>query len=648
VDGDGISASYDNCPEVYNPEQLDTLDDLDANGRGAACDTCPGSSNETQFLSNLNGEVEWALADYPNEPYDRANYATDGLFQQARATWLATFKPDGCDPLPVPLASLANRDNDTAALPAPALPSAPAGPFCYLGCDTVIRNEIKIDGRTTPLTPATGSSSATVGVRFCDCKFLPDGSTSSMYGRAACAQSQGTASCVYNPSLYSNTQSTNPWKKIRTPQFSNNAWGTGTTTSEWTFSGGPNADSNLLWDFRSLGVAVMTEFHDAPNSAVMKGQNVKGVLWTLMRQLSPPVAGISNADMAARSASLSSGDAAWYHSPKKPNLIYHTREPLFCPSCPQGFQHPYYARGYPDWRMTLENASIWMPRPDSRTVSHYDQVAAGTVRHVPASEPFHKLARDFLTGSSFVRAVGVEGENVTRVLTSTSLEALPNRGTYSSPSGGPPTATGRGYAFSATKQRLYVLGGVKGVSSPAPTNEGWVFDLTSGTGSWRQFAFPAGESVGTVLAMAYRWQDQSIYFLDKSGSSLRIRRWNAQRKLLTGVIQTLATFPTSWNAFSKVELVNSPDGGMLLVAWQGTGSQKTWVGRVSVDKTSEIALRSLTKSTVPIEMPPAAGPTGYVSVLRSGTAGSEPYAVTTTFTSMPPPAAADRPIISPH
>lgn len=51
LDGDGINASEDNCPEIYNPEQ----EDVDGDGMGDACDPC---DNANVFISgNVNGDM---------------------------------------------------------------------------------------------------------------------------------------------------------------------------------------------------------------------------------------------------------------------------------------------------------------------------------------------------------------------------------------------------------------------------------------------------------------------------------------------------------------------------------------------------------------------------------------------------------------
>jgi hypothetical protein len=48
--GDGVPNQYDNCPYVYNPDQLDT----DGDGIGDACDNCPYVANPDQAISPDN------------------------------------------------------------------------------------------------------------------------------------------------------------------------------------------------------------------------------------------------------------------------------------------------------------------------------------------------------------------------------------------------------------------------------------------------------------------------------------------------------------------------------------------------------------------------------------------------------------------
>jgi hypothetical protein len=51
MDGDGVEDAVDNCPDVFNPFQLD----LDADGVGEACDNCPLLPNPMQEDSDSDG-----------------------------------------------------------------------------------------------------------------------------------------------------------------------------------------------------------------------------------------------------------------------------------------------------------------------------------------------------------------------------------------------------------------------------------------------------------------------------------------------------------------------------------------------------------------------------------------------------------------
>lgn len=652
LDGDGIAYGHDNCPDVYNPEQLATLDDdedldgdgiVDGDGIGAACDLCPDDPGGRRLEKNLNSEVEWAAAGYPTAPV-RSSYASDAAYAQALGTWRAGFRSDSCDPAPVPLQQLLDRTSDPGALPGfpSGIPSQ-----CSGSCELSIRNEIKIDGRTTQAWDAAevpASTTVKTGLRWCNCGSLSGANTMTPEGRRRCAQDQAANRCQFNPNDYNTTSGA--WKTITTP-VTGNSWAFGATTPsaprEWDLA--PTADFQTLWDFRTLGSAVTTTLFSG--TTVPRSQSVTGVLWATNRQLSAPHAVVTDALVRSRGSSLGTGDAWWGYRLATPRTLWYTAETLFCADCPQGFQTPYHEVSNPEWRMTPENASVWMPTPDVRTVSHYEQVAAGTVRHVGASEPFAVLSRLFPPGATFPRAVGVEGQAVTRILNSASLSSLPERATYSAATPSPTTASSRGYAYSASRRRLYVVGGVVGQTVVLPTNDGHWLDLETGT--WRRFLFPSGEGVGAVLAASYRWQDEAVYFLDKSGSTLRLRRWNAQRNTAQHVVQTLATFPTSWNAFARYDLVATPSGDLLLVAWQGTGIYKTWVGRLALSPSSVVSLAAVRKSTTAIQAPPAAGHTGYTQVVRSvATPPQEPVATTVPFASMLAPGTGDAPTLLEH
>jgi CSLREA domain-containing protein len=51
VDGDGVHVDVDNCPIVYNPNQINS----DTDSHGDACDNCPNTDNETQADADSDG-----------------------------------------------------------------------------------------------------------------------------------------------------------------------------------------------------------------------------------------------------------------------------------------------------------------------------------------------------------------------------------------------------------------------------------------------------------------------------------------------------------------------------------------------------------------------------------------------------------------
>jgi hypothetical protein len=274
------------------------------------------------------------------------------------------------------------------------------------------------------------------------------------------------------------------------------------------------------------------------------------------------------------------------------------------------------------------------------TREHFDAVAEGTRLHVSASEPPSLLAAQRATGQALVRALGLRSDgSLVSQLSSQGFEALPLASELSG-NGGPSFTRGEGLAFSALEQRLYVLGGVTDTNQPK--NAGWFFDLDSA--SWRSFDMPAGESVGQVLAMSYRHVDRATYFLDKSGTTLRLRRWHAQRKLDAGALVTLATFPSSWSAFGEYALVTGPTGDIGIVAYRGTSTTKTRLGRFTLSPAHRISMAELSSLTTQILAPPALTPLGFAYTVDAAT----PYAQTLAFATMPTAWRTNAPTIGAH
>lgn len=94
--GDGVGDNADNCPDVYNPDQLDT----DNDGVGDACDNCPVHFNPTQLDTDNDGLGEVCDSDAVDSDNDGINDGWEltqfGDLDQSSAT---DFDGDGLNDL---------------------------------------------------------------------------------------------------------------------------------------------------------------------------------------------------------------------------------------------------------------------------------------------------------------------------------------------------------------------------------------------------------------------------------------------------------------------------------------------------------------------------------------------------------------------
>jgi len=81
ADCDGFDDETDNCPNLYNPDQLDT----DGDGKGDACDNCPNTANANQL--DTDGDGVGDACDICSGFDDNMDADGDGV-------------PDGCDICP--------------------------------------------------------------------------------------------------------------------------------------------------------------------------------------------------------------------------------------------------------------------------------------------------------------------------------------------------------------------------------------------------------------------------------------------------------------------------------------------------------------------------------------------------------------------
>ncbi|MBK6518727.1 MAG: trypsin-like serine protease [Polyangiaceae bacterium] len=633
ADGDGIPASCDSCPTVYNPEQLTEVDDEDLDGLGDACDLCDWAVDPVDQLGNRNREIEFAVA-YPNAErvpvLDRDDFASDAAFQLAVDDYRAAFFPDTCDPMPVPAAVLKSG----GGLPQ-APPSDPLDPTCQLytqGCSSHFNNlvELQVFSSTTinAVIQQNGPIDATVGLRWCDCQAVQGGTPASFEGRTACRR-DFTSNCRFDEDLYDSTGPSNRWLAVRTKDL-NQPWSAAQVGDEWPLEVGSETRS-VVWDYTALGA----QYLDSSTNF----QSVNGILWAHTTELSATVPEIDGdgRPLVRFANSLNSGAASWGYYPEG-HLWVAINDWIVCPMCGiDGVAQPLHEAGNPHWVTTFPGAYAPALSPDPATRDYYSQVALERAIHVGASEPLVWLERAMGGAKRFTRGVGVDrnsGRVSGKVLTQ-GLDALPVYDDFD-PGGGPVLAGDEGLAFSAIEQRLYVLGG-SGESEGA----GWLLDLEGTTAGWRHFSMPDGEKVSRVYTAVYRHEDRSVYFLD-GGSPLRLRRWNAQRTLRAGVLQTIAELPESWDGFGAYALIAGPRGELGLVAYRGSGASASKIGVLHADEEGTFELVKITSPATDLIGPPMIAPLGIVYTTDSAKGARLP------FGEMDPPDGAELPTFYPH
>ncbi len=583
-DRDGLSDTCDNCPDVSNPDQLDT--DLD--GIGDVCQHCvsvnPLDASGLAEAPNLNLEVELALFDPDLTAVPtlvREDFTDDAAgqaqFDAAVAQQLAAFHPDACDPMPVPSQQLI----DGGDLPGGAVTINPNDVQCatFGGCELTISNRIEVEVKPSDFVDA-GGAVATVGLRWCDCSQVGS-PTGDIVGRTRCRR-DGPVPCSYVPTDYTNQSS--PWLEIETRSEST-GWTSPDAGREWDVAVGGTLTA--FWDFTALPPGVITS---SPNR-----ESVNGILWAHIDGLDRVVHGIDVSELRRRGNTLGSGDAFWSYGPKGTEPYTSTNEWYACPSCPFPFLQRYVERGRPhDWSETILDGSSRINPPSEIVQQYYEEVANGTIRHVPASEPLAILDKAFPAGTTWTRALGIDTEGEILPITASSL------GDFSGPLKRPTSAAraassvetsaasaigeGSALAFSAIKGRLYVIGGRR--SDGEFRGTGTFHDL--GTGAWRDFELPSEDPVEDVISATFRYEDEAVYFLDRRDGHVRLRRWNAQRRVLDGLVQTIAVFPKAWSVFGSHDVVAGTSGELAVVGRNGPANRKSWVLRMRVERHRQV------------------------------------------------------------
>lgn len=179
------------------------------------------------------------------------------------------------------------------------------------------------------------------------------------------------------------------------------------------------------------------------------------MLWAHVSALSESVPGIdgpSGRSLERFANMLTSGAASWRYHPEG-RLWVAVNDWIYCPMCgPAGVSQVVYEASNPHWMSTLPGSAIAFDGPATATRSYYDQVADGSIRHVPASEPLTWLSRSYLGTTRFVRAVGVDASSgeVNAALYSEALDVVPTYDELATPSG-PALHSDEGYGMETAR-----------------------------------------------------------------------------------------------------------------------------------------------------------------------------------------------------
>jgi hypothetical protein len=215
---------------------------------------------------------------------------------------------------------------------------------------------------------------------------------------------------------------------------------------------------------------------------------------------------------------------------------------------------------------------------------------AGTVRTVESSEPAD-LAQQMLAGAPVLAGLGLHPQTSEVLYELEGLEGemgLP-RASALSIGGGPAMSADRGMALSSTLGRLFVFGGTQGGSL---LGDAWMLDVHTST--WTELDLNE-TAPGGIVAAAYRPLDRAVYFLERLGSDLFLRRYHAMRRHPEGgAFDTLVRFPTVWNDNAKHSVIIGTEGDIAVFA----GSSTTYrVARFTFDAAHVISYAKMVTKT---------------------------------------------------
>jgi hypothetical protein len=591
-DGDGIPTLCDNCPTVWNPEQLDGNDDNgdkdkdghdQKDGVGDACDYCPHDTLADQTV-NCNFEAELALAyqslNILNNAYaDKAvipvlrrdAFTTKEDFEAQKSILLKTFKPDQCDPIPCPGHVLTSDQGQLESFPQVLPQDCPPG----VQCKWDVHNRIVLTPYATPplVKEKPLGLAASVGLRWCWCDD-DDSPTEINEGRLLC-QNSAAFVCKQKANLYTNSAK---WKPIDTWDGTN--WSSTANGLEWAlnFEHDPSS-KDTLWDFLSLGSSYGINPQDM-------NTGTRGVLWSHIVNVPVAPSSFTEADAQVRGNIYGEGNASRsYVQASAPPLGIDFWAAIYCPECPLRYSNLVINRGDPEiYQITAQGLSKARGlSPGSH--DFYTLVAAGQRSSVNVAEPLGRLSQVTSPATALTRGVVLDpSDHVVGVLTSAALDESPVASPLV-PLGGPSIDHDRGVVVSGALRRMFVFGGL---DRGTPRETAWTLDL--GTGGWKEYPVPHDERPGAIPAATFRLDDRRVYFLDWSGSVLRLCRFRTADAQVQNGVEVLAQFPAAWSAYARFSLVAGAEGDLLFAATDHASDpgKDSLFARFSVRRTGEL------------------------------------------------------------
>ena len=588
-DGDSIWDRCDNCPTVFNPEQLSTDDDPDKNGWGAACDFCPGTKYtwggyNVGIAGNCNYEAELARF-YPGETAPPVLGPEASTL--AKSIYTLAFRPDQCDVATCPRQARSGGNLDDVLPLVTCLKGNPKNIpncNCQIG-DLTTSCHWAVDPNTLQLWPATHESAASLspegqkigdsvkqGIRFCKCPGNVDPST--LAGRVQC---QGQ--CPLNEKSYDGPS---PWEAIATEPAAN--WPAPSDLGKefsLTVSSLASADSAsakfVRWDFQKFNTIVPVLTYSPYGG--LTSVSVNGILLSKIAAVDgKKVTAVEHPTFYKLAQTLQSGRAGAFLSANTILAMSIVPSWKFLIPTPGPGPDPYHLLG-----KAPGNANLWIATATGISPvgeaspglsALFDDVASGNRIFVPASEMPATLARRTAAGEPLLRGVALDPVHpqVTAVYESATPDGLPalkGRDPCVPPRCSPVFKGNEAIVLSGSLRTLLVLGGTSdGTPNGVPNASSWLLNVDEN--AWTELPLALGARPGHLRSAVYRDHDMKVYFVELKNNQTRLLRY-----LPRGELKELAILPKKWGEYSVQYLVAGEAGDLVFAAGETpTGTEE--------------------------------------------------------------------------